>query len=154
MKEDAKKKIMKNEQKKANLNFTWILTLAAIACVLIIFSTIIVRPAKNPPIQSAGPDDSGNAPEATAEREAPVVESGKRSLGIFIEIPDEVLDEIEPTSASVPERLAYLDPEYFENQTETNGIIYGGTVIALLIFLSTLALLILERIRDSESHEK
>ena len=75
-------------------------------------------------------------------------------MGIFIEVPDEVLDEIEPTSASVPERLAYLDPEYFENQTETNGIIYGGTVIALLIFLSTLALLILERIRDSESHEK
>ena len=145
---------MKNEQKKANPNFTWILTSAAIVCVLIIFSAIIVHPAKNTSIQSAGPDASDASPEAAAELEAPVVESGKRSFGIFIEVPDEVPDEIEPTSAAVPERLAYLDPEYFENQTETNGIIYGGTVIALLIFLSTLALLILERIRDSESHEK
>ena len=141
---------MKNELKKANPNFTWILTSAAIVCVLIIFSAIIVHPAKNTSIQSAGPDASDASPEAAAELEAPVVESGKRSFGIFIEVPD----EIEPTSAAVPERLAYLDPEYFENQTETNGIIYGGTVIALLIFLSTLTLLILERIRDSENHAK
>ncbi len=130
-------------------NWTVVVTMIFIALLFIIFSSIV-----------ADPRQSANAPAltATAESSAESALMGKNATVI----PGAPLHTslrtngsgTEPTVTSVPERLAYLDPEYFENSTETNGIIIGGTVIALIILISVLILLILERIRDSQFHAK
>lgn len=126
-------------------NFSSIATIVSIIFIMIIFSAIIVRDPRR---------DAGRGPTAATEEigldseAAPAIrENGSGD--------DESDDEIViPTATYVPARLSHLDPEYFENQTETNGIIIGGTVIAVLIFFSVLILLILERIRDNGVHEK
>lgn len=144
-------KTNKLDKEPENLHY-WIVvvTMILIALVLVIFSSIVADP-----IQPASP----LALTATAEA-ADKSASSDRSPSIIIPGPPLRSSlrtregETEATATSIPERLAYLDPEYFENSTETNGIIIGGTVIALIILISVLILLILERIRDNQSHAK
>lgn len=136
---------MMKDQIPFSRNFSSIATIVSIIFIMIIFSAIIVRD----PSRDAGrgpavaPEEIGRNSEAapaTRENGADDDESGG--------------EIVISAATNVPARLSHLDPEYFENQTETNGIIIGGTVIAVLIFFSVLILLVLERIRDNEVHEK
>lgn len=126
-------------------NLSSIVTIVLIILIMIIFSAIIVR---NPW------RDSGRAPSPASEESAAAGETDPSAIadGAEGEAGDEPIEI--PAATYVPARLSHLDPEYFENKTETNGIIIGGTVIAVLIFFSVLVLLVLERIRDNEVHEK
>lgn len=141
-------KTNKLDKKPENIhNWTVVLTMVLIALVFVVFSSIVA---------DRHPSADSLALTATAEAERLAAENMEIIIpGIPLRSAirrTEVIAEATPTN--VPERLAYLDPEYFENSTETNGIIIGGTVIALIILLSVLILLILERIRDNQSHAK
>lgn len=130
-------------------NWTVVVTMIFIALLFIIFSSIVADPLQyvNSPAQTATAElsvESALTEKNAAGRSGVPLRTALRADG----------NGTEATATSVPERLAYLDPEYFENSTETNGIIIGGTVIALIILISVLILLILERIRDSQSHAK
>ena len=133
------------EQIPFSRNFSSIATIVSIIFIMIIFSAIIVRDPSRDAVRSP----AGATEEIGRDSEtAPAIrENGADD--------DEFDGEIViPAATYVPARLSYLDPEYFENQTETTGIIIGGTVIAVLIFFSVLILLVLERIRDNGVHEK
>ena len=136
--------MIKDQSPVINRNFSWIATIVSIILVILIFSAIIVREPKRDGVRAT--------PSAAAEA---AVESGAAEAESAAGTDESNADaDVIPAATYVPARLSHLDPEYFENQTETNGIIIGGTVIAVLIFLSILVLLILERIRDTEVHER
>lgn len=142
-------KIKPNHQK-----LIFLITIALITIVLILFAGIILRPR-----QDRATSNAEKQTAAVSEAEAPAAESAgnasENTEELNADMESETSDaEAEALPTNVPERLSYLSPEYFENQTETNGIIIGGTIIAMIILLSTGALLILEQIRDNQNLKK